>query len=142
MTGATEVVPAGTQSPTRSGLYFSAHVGKRKQQSSPRSRYARSICKRTRSLRCRYDDFMPHEPDPSQVSGGGQGGPASGQSDFDEALDKLKRISKSVRVGGQARTGPTDQAPAADSEERMRRLEERLAAVEEALHALQAKLSA
>ena len=66
------------------------------------------------------------------------------QSDFDEALEKLKRVSKSVRVGKQARPGST--APAAsDSEERMRRLEERLGVVEEALHALhalQAKLSA
>jgi hypothetical protein len=61
-------------------------------------------------------------------------------SDFDEALEKLKRVSKSVRVGKRAHPGSA--APtASDSEERMRRLEERLGMVEEALHALQARLS-
>lgn len=58
------------------------------------------------------------------------------QNDFDEALEKLKRVSKSVQVGKPARPG----SAAPDSEERMRRLEERLGVVEEALHALQAKL--
>ena len=63
------------------------------------------------------------------------------QNDFDEALEKLKRVSKSVRVGKPDRPGSA--APtASDSEERIRRLEERLGVVEEALHALQAKLPA
>ena len=59
------------------------------------------------------------------------------QSDFDEALEKLKRVSKGVRVGKAARPG-SSAAGASDSEERMRRLEERLGVVD----ALQAKLSA
>ena len=60
------------------------------------------------------------------------------QNDFDEALEKLKRVSKSVPVGKPARPGA---AGPSDADERMRRLEERLGVVEEALHALQAKLS-
>jgi hypothetical protein len=64
----------------------------------------------------------------------------SDQNEFDEALEKLKRVSKGVRVGKPARPGSAAPA-AADSEERMRRLEERLGVVEEALHALQTKLS-
>jgi hypothetical protein len=92
------------------------------------------------SRTCRYDDFVPHVNEPPQVSAEGQG-PGSGPSDFDEALEKLKRVSKSVRVGKQAARSGSAAPAAADSEERMRRLEERLSAVEEALHALQAKLS-
>ena len=94
----------------------------------------------SRGRECRYDWFVAPVTDPSPISPEGQSGPGSGHTDFDEALGKLKRISKSVRVGKRARSGPV--APvAADSEERMRRLEERLGVVEEVLHALQAKLS-
>ena len=59
---------------------------------------------------------------------------------FDEALEKVKRVSVGGSVPRRAPTRSTAPA-AADSDDRIHRIEERLLAVEEALHALQSKLS-
>ena len=64
----------------------------------------------------------------------------SDHDDFDAALEKLKRVPRGVPARRQGRARPVA-AAAADSEERLLRIEERLLAVEEALHALQSKLS-